>query len=727
MKNLAALVLLCLMGWGIAFGQTSDAEKANNFKKQLGSPDSKKRKDAANHLGELGSAAKGAIKPLLDAAKNKNEDKEVRSSAIAALGKICSDPKIGAASKDVVETLGKILSQDNDKDKAHRAEAVTALSQIGESAVPEVSKYLLPKQGRPLYSEEIRIASADVLAKMNPVPPPAVETLGKALADPSAKVKTSVLNALKKLGAAAKDAADSVGKVAGEKGLTNLAVQVLVAIGAPAVPALLSVIKSQPLDAKTLPEVLGAINKFGLEGMSNNKEAIENLFAILKASKDAKDPRRKFASDALAKFGPDAKDQIPTFLAALKDENSAVHTAAALVLKKMGPLAVPALVKQLESKEEADRRNAAEALGMIGPDAAPAADALLKRLKDPSEEVVAKATDALDRIGKSPIPGLIALLKDTDKDQRAKAAEALGGLGPRGKEAVDELRKATKDAEPEVRAKAIAALREIGPDVARSALPDLITALKDKEAEIRKQAAAAIAPFKESGNAAVQALAELLNDPDEAVRKEAADTLSLIGPASLPLLMQALADKESVPKRQLAAEALMSMAKKASKAVPALIEALKDPDVGVRKMVTVALREMGAEAKDAVIDLTIMLLKDTDKDVRENACLALIQINPDPKIAFSAYKGALRDKEENVRRVASEGLGKLGPPAIPALLDMLKDKDKVLRKSAAEALGAMGPKAKSAEKALNAAAEDKEPEVKEAAREALKRLTAKKK
>src|SRR5262245_59370247 len=135
---------------------------------------------------------------------------------------------------------------------------------------------------------------------MDPLPPEAVVTLGDALNDTDPTVKNTVLDALKKLGPAAKDAVKPIAKAAGDKTLSKKAVDILVGIGPQAVPALLVVIKDPKLDANLRLQAAAAVEKIGPESVANNKEAIENLIGIIKEEKN--DKIRKFAADALAKL-----------------------------------------------------------------------------------------------------------------------------------------------------------------------------------------------------------------------------------------------------------------------------------------------------------------------------------------------------------------------------------------------------------------------------------------
>jgi HEAT repeat protein len=82
-----------------------------------------------------------------------------------------------------------------------------------------------------------------------------------------------------------------------------------------------------------------------------------------------------------------------------------------------------------------------------------------------------------------------------------------------------------------------------------------------------------------------------------------------------------------------------------------------------------------------------------------------------------------REEEEvRARRMAAETLGKSGPKAVPALIDMLKDENSGVRMSAAYALGQIGPDAKAALPALMRLLEDKSSEARGSAAEAVARI-----
>jgi HEAT repeat protein len=178
----------------------------------------------------------------------------------------------------------------------------------------------------------------------------------------------------------------------------------------------------------------------------------------------------------------------------LKDKDTDLRRQAAKAIGEMGPAAkaaVPALAEALKDKDRFVRRIAAQSLGKIGPEAgSPAATALGKALKDEETEVVEAAADALSKMGSAGIEPLIAGLKDKDPFTKRVAARALGQMGSAAKPAVPALLALFKEPQPKMSAKSkvkeidvrkvvAESLGKIGPD-AREAVPALKEALEGK-------------------------------------------------------------------------------------------------------------------------------------------------------------------------------------------------------------------------------------------------------
>jgi HEAT repeat protein len=352
------------------------------------------------------------------------------------------------------------------------------------------------------------------------------------------------------------------------------------------------------------------------------------------------------------------------------------------------------------------RQAVPETLGEIG---VPAVPTLMEALKNWDGDVRRAAAEALGKIGDlQAVPALIEALKDDKEWVRWKVAEALGKIGD--PQAIPALMEVLKDEDWRVRQAAADALGKIGD---RQAVPALLETLKDWYGDVSRAAEA----LGEIGVPAVPALMEALKNWDWQVRWAAAWALGKIGDLqAVPALMEALKDEDK-DVRQTAAEAL---GKIGVPAVPALMEALKDEDWRVRQAAARALGEIGdPQALPALIQALkdeyvreaveealgkigvpavpalIEALKDDDEDVRRAAAGALGEIG-DPQ-AVPALIEALKDDDEYVRRAAVGALGKIGDlQAVPALLEALKDRDEYVRWAAVGALGEIGMLAVSA-------------------------------
>jgi HEAT repeat protein len=142
------------------------------------------------------------------------------------------------------------------------------------------------------------------------------------------------------------------------------------------------------------------------------------------------------------------------------------------------------------------------------------------------------AADAIGHLGPSAsatIPSLVDMLKDADLSVRAKAAAALWSMGPAARSAVPSLQNALEDPSPEVRLNAAGALGEIGPKAADAAA-DLARVLRqDTNANVRAFSAVALAKIHSGDDESIGALTQALDDRDNNVRIKAAYALGDFG------------------------------------------------------------------------------------------------------------------------------------------------------------------------------------------------------
>jgi HEAT repeat protein len=93
---------------------------------------------------------------------------------------------------------------------------------------------------------------------------------------------------------------------------------------------------------------------------------------------ESEHPNRDNAAAALGQFGPAAKDAVPALTKALDDQNICHEAAKALVRILPADEAVPLFVPRLQELNGSVHQTAAEALGLLGPDAEEAAGALIQ-------------------------------------------------------------------------------------------------------------------------------------------------------------------------------------------------------------------------------------------------------------------------------------------------------------------------------------------------------------
>jgi HEAT repeat protein len=241
--------------------------------------------------------------------------------------------------------------------------------------------------------------------------------------------------------------------------------------------------------------------------------------ALIKALGDSDSAVRRAAAEALGKLGdPQA---VPALIQALGDSDSAVRRAAAEALGAIGdPQAVPALIQALGDSDWDVRRAAAWALGKLGdPQAVPAlsvwahaggyaARDALQTLGHPMLDLPQAVTQVAAQgawgvliraltctqvrevvvgLGAPAVPALIQALGDGSENFRWAAAWALGAIGD--PQAIPALIQALGDSDRDVRRAAAWALGAIGDP---QAVPALIQALGDSDWDVRHAARQAI-------------------------------------------------------------------------------------------------------------------------------------------------------------------------------------------------------------------------------------------
>ncbi len=241
---------------------------------------------------------------------------------------------------------------------------------------------------------------------------------------------------------------------------------------------------------------------------------------------------------------------------------------------------------------------------------------------------------------------------------------------------------------------------ETNPADAAKKVPQLIAALKDRSFfPDRYRAAKDLGELGPAARDAVPALAAALNDPEPLVRIAAAGAIGRIGvlsPEALAVFKTAVRDV-SPQVRDTATEASERLLARAThEDVPALAAALTSPEPLVRRAAIRVLGKVGSFSPETFAVLKAAA-KDESPDVRNTAAEATESLlDRDAEGDVLALVATSKGAEPFVRRAAARALGKVGslfltPKALAALEALANDKDADVRRAAKEALEAIPP------------------------------------
>lgn len=483
----------------------------------------------------------------------------------------------------------------------------------------------------------------------------AVEPLMKLLTSPSVKIRADAADALGNIGAEAKPAAEALAKLIDdpEASVRKEAAEALYAIRpgpAIGVPVVAKLMKDP--DPKLRAEAMNVLTEAGAEAVPFLKEAL-------------KDPKNgQWACLVISEIGPAAKELVPMIgkIAADSDDPE-VDKAAFLALGAIGPAAASELPQIVEALGEERRAAVATyALISIGKVSDEAKAKILANKKSENKVVAAASIWAIAKLSPNDNAALVAavndlvdLLKHPNEAVRRVAARALGSLKAPAAIAIPAIQRAFENADEKIATAALGAVVGLGEE----GVPLLIDLLKLPKAKVHIVSILGEMGPKAAG--AVDALAGLLQDENEEVRREAAIALGKIGPA-------------------------------AKKAVPQLAKAVQSDDEALAEGAAFALGELGKDGREGLS----VLLKGIESKNESLALICAIAVcKVDPGCPNCCGKGlnVLRRgvlDEATVFQLESisalKGLGAFAKPAIPELKQALEDDDLVVREAAKAAL-----------------------------------------
>ncbi len=382
----------------------------------------------------------------------------------------------------------------------------------------------------------------------------------------------------------------------------------------------------------------------------------------------------------------------------LDDPDYPVSERAANVLAQLGAEAAPILLDACQRGDVRLHRRAVAVLLRLGAAAAPGLVAALQN-KDRQPQVAV----ALVRLGPAAVPALRQAL--TEEKGGEAAARVLGWIGPRAAEAVPDLIALLKrrPAPTPLRSEAAFALGRIGESVDRpdavltgAIIPALIAALSDSKREVREQAAEALGWIGPPAQEATPALIAALQDAEDQVAIKASQALAFIGDERAAPALLAAFQSDRVLVAAEAGRTLWRLGPKAESIVPALLSVAQG---AVEK--AAPARELLASFGPRLVPVLAKALHAGETAKREAAADVLGRLGPPARPAVPALIEALRDKSAAVALTAAMALAQVDATRGGAAVQLLADS--LDMPGAALALANIGPEARAAVPALIAA------------------------
>ena len=331
--------------------------------------------------------------------------------------------------------------------------------------------------------------------------------------------------------------------------------------------------------------------------------------------------KRALAIDALAKLWADKryKDSLGNIGRALRlDSSAAVRVQAAIALGGLN-----------EKDAEIAGKDLADAMGT--------------EKESRVRKEIAGAIARYPIVARAAVAPLTGALKDSDPATRAAVADALAQAGSDAKSAAAGLVPLLQDPEKPVRLAAVIALGRTAPEGAPAIAETLAKMLgTEKDTDMRVELVSSLGLLAEKSPAVVTALAALLTDPEDELRRRAARVLGTFGTAAGPaadvLLKVATTDKMKDIRVDAVRAFGSALGRDGLKArvkdlIAQVIE--KEPEFEVR---AAAVEEIGALGNDLLGDAETMKalrrrLSDPHVKVRKAVEMAIknIEKKPDPK------------------------------------------------------------------------------------------------
>jgi HEAT repeat protein len=340
--------------------------------------------------------------------------------------------------------------------------------------------------------------------------------------------------------------------------------------------------------------------------------------------------QRALAVEALAKLWNDKRYEqaLPTIGRALRlDSSAAVRTQAAIAIGSLRTDDLKLLSAAQQDAVKSLKKDLAESMGT--------------EKESRVRKEIAKAIARYPEVPGAAVVQLTGALKDPDPSTRVAVAEALALAGSLAKSSASELAPLLADQDKSVRFAAVVALGRITPEGASAVAETMAKMLgTEKELDMKLELITSLGLLAEKSTVVVNALATLLTDSDESLRRSATRTLGTFGmgaaPAADALRKVAATDKA----KDIRVEAVHAFGSAVGpeilkKRMKEFVPLLMDPEFEVRLAVVAEIGALGNDLKDDIETLKVLRsrLSDPHIKVREavRAALERIEKKVEPK------------------------------------------------------------------------------------------------
>lgn len=330
-----------------------------------------------------------------------------------------------------------------------------------------------------------------------------------------------------------------------------------------------------------------------------------------------------------------------------------------------------------------------------------------------------EAEKAIKTLGANAVPALTYIATATNATRIERVVQALVTRLPRRLAAHLQLPPDPPYSLP-IRANAMTGLGLLGPEAA-TAIPALASVMQDREHLIPSIATVALGRI---GVGALQILTNRLHDTNVFERRQAAYALGLVRTNSrnaMPILYEAAFHD---PARNVSDTASNSLVEIAWAAPDQVVEMLFSSNAPERE-VAAYLCGLRPSPNQRIVPRLMELSRHDELTVRRRAAWSLARLVVFHPEAVQTLSDGIKDPDQAMRQAAFHGLGRAArksPAVIGLLLNCLTNSDSNIRELACQTLGMLGPAAKSAIPNLQTAESDQSTPVRLAATAAIKAL-----